>query len=142
MLLPGQRTNFDLQQFDVVITILTLRFIYVHLSALLELIHVKMSATHVHPNPGYSDYETNIRRAAKVPELLSSKEYNHDSSHNFDTSPMAELSEIKAWSKRTWSGRDRCETTYQFQYCAKDLDERTKSAPTERERLNKPHPKQ
>lgn len=100
-----------------------------------------MSATHVHPNPGYSDYESRIRRAAAYPDLLSSKEYIEDTATEHNTSPAGELSEIKAWSKRAWSGKDRCETTYQYQYCPKTLDERTPSAPTERGRLNKPHPK-
>lgn len=99
-----------------------------------------MSATHVHLNPGYSDYESSIRKAAKFPELLSSKHYADDTAQT--AAPMAELSQIKAWAKRTWSGKDRRDTTYRFQYCAKELDERTASAPTERERANKPHPKQ
>ncbi|XP_067944557.1 uncharacterized protein [Watersipora subatra] len=98
-----------------------------------------MSANHVHPNPGFSDYERNIRRSARVPELLSSKEY---SSGRDLPCPMAELSQIKEWSKRAWSANDRSETTYQFQYCPKELDERTPSAPTEKGRLNKPHPKE
>lgn len=99
-----------------------------------------MSVTHVHPNPGYSDYESSLRKAAGNPALLSSQEYTQNTGP--DPCSMGELSQIKEWSKRVWSAKDRCETTYQYQYCAKELDERTTSAPTERGRLNKPHPKQ
>lgn len=99
-----------------------------------------MTTSHVLPNPGYHDYTAQLQRAATNPHLLSSKVYREDTSDSAAAS-MAELSQIKAWSKRAWSGKDRSETTYQFEYPTKHLDEYTPSAPTEKERLNKPHPK-
>lgn len=100
-----------------------------------------MSTTHVHPNPGYGQYETGLQRAGQHPQLLNSFNYREDTSEQA-LAPIAELSQIKDWAKRTWSARDRTETTYQFQYPEKTLIEPTGSAPTESERLNKPHPKQ
>ncbi|KAF6019313.1 hypothetical protein EB796_011193 [Bugula neritina] len=95
-----------------------------------------MSITHVHPNPGYGEYEHHLKRAATNPELLNSSHY----AESVNVASTSELSQIKDWSKRVWSARDRCETTYQFQYPEKKLDEHTTSAPTERERIHKPHP--
>jgi len=99
-----------------------------------------MSVTHVHPNPGYGGYESGIHRAVQHPQLLNSHNYRDDTSGG-SLAPLAELSQIKDWARDVWSGRDRSETTYQFQYPEKALIEPTPSAPTEDERLNKPHPK-
>lgn len=96
---------------------------------------------HVQPNPGYGDYESTVKKANNLPNLLTSEHYREDTSKTAHGDP--ELCEIKAWAKKTWSRPDLKETTYQFQYGdPKSLIERTKSAPTESERKNKPHPKQ
>ena len=100
-----------------------------------------MSITHVHPNPGYGNYESGIHRAVQQPQLLNSYNYREDTSAG-SMAPLAELSQIKDWSRNVWSARDRSETTYQFQYPEKSLIEPTPSVPTEDQRVNKPHPKQ
>lgn len=99
-----------------------------------------MSISHVNPIPGYGDYTASMQKAAANPELLNSQMYDSRKQPP-DSSGMGELYQIKEWSKRVWSGKDRCETTYQFQYPTKQLDERTVSAPTEQGRQHKPHPK-